>query len=162
MATNTCYKPVESSAREAQPGLASTHGKRSYWSSFSPSDNWTWEIVCALLGTVLVLVLYLVLRQYDGQPAPRFGTVFGTALTLNTVVSIIVAAARAALLLPVAECVGKLKWIWFSKHHRRLSDMSTFDRASRGLLGGLELLWATRLRYGGLACIKCTSLQSEQ
>lgn len=154
MATKTSYEPVDSSTQEVQPGLASTHAKRSRLSSFSLGDYWIWEIVCAVLGALLILTLYLVLRHYDGRTAPQFGTAFGAALTLNTIVSIIVTAARAALLLPVAECVSQLKWIWFSRDYRRLTDMSTFDKASRSWSGGLGLVWSTKLRYAGLVWIK--------
>ncbi|KAJ4298082.1 hypothetical protein N0V90_005981 [Kalmusia sp. IMI 367209] len=145
MDTKTSYKPVESSPHEDQTGFSSTHAKRNHRSSFSLSDSWICEIVCVFLGAVLILALYLVLRHYDGQTAPQFGTAFGAALTLNTVAAIIVTGARTALLLPVAECVGQLKWIWFSKDYRQLSDMSIFDKASRGLSGGFGLLWRTRL-----------------
>ncbi|KAK3660689.1 hypothetical protein LTR56_000447 [Elasticomyces elasticus] len=109
-------------------------------------DGWATETICIALGTVLIIVLYIVLRAYDGRPAPRFGSTFGGALTLNTIVAIISASAKATLLLPVAECISQIKWLWFASDYRRLSEVSTFDRASQGILGGLELLWITRFR----------------
>lgn len=39
-----------------------------------------------------------------------------------------------------------MKWIWFSKDFRKLSDISTFDRASRGWFSGFDLIKTTRLR----------------
>ena len=109
-------------------------------------DGWATELICVTLGTVLIIALCLVLRAYDGHRAPRFGSAFGGALTINTVVAIISASAKAALLLPVAECVSQFKWLWFTSGYRRLSEISTFDKASRGILGGLELLWRTKLQ----------------
>jgi len=97
------------------------------------------------MGILYIAALVIILRTYDGQPSPRFGTAFGSALTLNTVTSILSAAAKAALLYPVAQCMGQLKWIWFSKGRRALDDMSVFDRASRGISGGFELMWRTRV-----------------
>ena len=108
-------------------------------------DCWLVEISCAALGAIFIVALCLVLRAYDGRPAPHFGSAFGSALTLNTIVAIIAAAAKAALLYPVAECVSQLKWLWYAKDYRRLSDMSTFDKASRGISGGFKPLRRTKL-----------------
>ncbi|KAI1816132.1 hypothetical protein GGS20DRAFT_539656 [Poronia punctata] len=108
-------------------------------------NGWLFEIASTFLGILFIIALIVVLLEYDGQPTPHFGA-FGASLTLNTVAAILSTAAKAALLYPVAECVGQLKWIWFSKGRRELSDMSVFDRASRGIYGGLELLWKTRMR----------------
>ena len=93
-----------------------------------------------------MVILFVVLRVYDGRHEPRFGSTFGAALTLNTIVAIISASAKAALLFPVAECISQYKWFWFERRSRGLSDISTFDDASRGIWGGLVLLWKTRLR----------------
>lgn len=98
-----------------------------------------------MLGILFIGALVFVLHFYDGQEAPKFGSAFGASLTLNTVTAILSTAAKAALLYPVAECVGQLKWIWFSQDYRQLQDMSMFENASRGIRGGLELLWKTRL-----------------
>ncbi|KAK4553692.1 hypothetical protein LTR86_009190 [Recurvomyces mirabilis] len=110
------------------------------------TDDWLQEYICVVLGAVFIVALAIVLLKQDGKPPPSFGAAFGGALTLNTVISIIAAAAKALLLLPVMECVGQLKWIWFLHRKRPLHDFSMFDQASRGLFGGLTLAWRTRLR----------------
>ncbi|KAK4890576.1 hypothetical protein LTR27_010738 [Elasticomyces elasticus] len=107
-----------------------------HWSD----DSWLVETACAVMGAVLIVALCLVLRAYDGKATPQFGSAFGSALTLNAIVAII-----AAVLFPVAECISQLKWTWFAKDYRPLSDLNTFDKASRGVFGGFELLWKTRL-----------------
>ncbi|KAI2624404.1 hypothetical protein GGR54DRAFT_575637 [Hypoxylon sp. NC1633] len=109
-------------------------------------NGWLAEIASLILGILLDIALIVVLRVYDGKVAPRFGAVFNGALTLNTIVAILSTGSKAALLYPVAECISQLKWIWFSKDYRKLSDMSTFDNASRGIIGGFALAWDTRLR----------------
>jgi hypothetical protein len=149
MATKASYEPAES-AQDLLPGHPSRQTKSTRKSALSLDYTWTWEILCVVIGVVLIVVLCLVLHRYNGKTAPQFGEAFDTSLTLNTVVSIIVTGARAALLLPVAECVGQLKWIWFAKDYRPLSDVSTFDKASRGILGGFGLSWRTKLRYRAL------------
>jgi hypothetical protein len=40
-----------------------------------------------------------------------------------------------------------LKWVWFAKRARPLSDLKVFDNASRGIYGSVELVWALRMRY---------------
>ena len=110
------------------------------------SAGWAPEILCASLGTLLMVTLCLVLQAYDGNPEPHFGSGIGSQLTLNTIVAIISASAKAALLLPVAECISQNKWYWFEDQYKDVRDMVTFDNASRGIYGGLELLWKTRLR----------------
>lgn len=109
-----------------------------------------------MLGVVIIAGLCLVLQAYDHEKMPQFGEVIGTTLTLNTVVALISISAKAALLLPVAEYVSMLKWIWFSDHYRALSDLSTFDQARRRILCGFDLSRETRLRY----YIRLTSAES--
>ncbi|KAH9896178.1 hypothetical protein F4778DRAFT_745371 [Xylariomycetidae sp. FL2044] len=129
-------KPAASRSPQSQPTA---------WTAWL-QQGWLAEIASLLLGIVLIIALAAVLRAYDGKVAPRFGAVFNSSLTLNTIVAILSTGSKAALLYPVAECISQLKWIWFSKDYRKLSHMSTFDSASRGIVGGFELAWETRLK----------------
>jgi hypothetical protein len=52
--------------------------------------------------------------------------------------------AKSALLYPIAECIGQLKWEHFQKQKRPLSHMEALDSASRGPWGSFLLLWKTR------------------
>jgi hypothetical protein len=49
------------------------------------------------------------------------------------------------MLLITAEGLSQLKWAWF-KRRRPLQDLTRYDRASRGPLGSLLLLWTLRSR----------------
>jgi hypothetical protein len=60
-------------------------------------------------------------------------------------IAVFAAISKAALILPVSEAVGQLKWIWFRKE-RTLSDFYAFDNASRGPWGSAMLLRTTKLR----------------
>lgn len=155
MATSATYAPVGSKTaveedREASPlrSIVNNDGPEQFSRRARAwlDDGWLLEVACAVLGVLLVITLALVLRTYDKLPVPQFGAAFGSSLTLNTVVAIIVAASRAALLLPVAACVSQLKWQWMASKDRNLVDMATFDSASRGIMGGFALLWKTKLR----------------
>ena len=57
--------------------------------------------------------------------------------------------AKAALLLPVAECISQLKWIYFQEQARTLEHIDLFDRASRGPFGALQLFWGLNHRERG-------------
>ncbi|KXS99459.1 hypothetical protein AC578_3785 [Pseudocercospora eumusae] len=71
---------------------------------------------------------------------------FEVDITPNALLSIITTIQRASLLLPVAESVGQLKWLYLESTSRRLIDLEAFDEASRGPIGSLNLLWRTRGR----------------
>lgn len=146
MASRTEYAPVYQST-EAPEITRPTHSSKQpgRWTAWT-EDGWLLEAASTLLGILFVVALFVVLQAYDGHPQPQFGEFLGSALTLNTVVAILSAAAGAALLYPVAECVSQWKWMWFSKEHRPLSHMAVFDEASRGMHGVFMLIWATKLR----------------
>ncbi|KAI0130352.1 hypothetical protein BJ170DRAFT_681805 [Xylariales sp. AK1849] len=109
-------------------------------------DGWGFEIISTVFGIALIVALCLVLRSYDGEPVPSFGSVLSTSITLNTVVSILISLAIPALLLSVGESIGQLKWMWYSDRDRSLEDLISFDKASRGVLGGAKFLWKLRAR----------------
>lgn len=109
-------------------------------------DGWLFEVFAAILGMVLIIVLCVILRDYNGKPVPSLGSVLNTDVTLNFVVSLLLGFAVPALMLPVAECINQLKWIWFSSADRPLEDLDTFDQSSRGTLGGGAFLWKLRAR----------------
>ena len=53
--------------------------------------------------------------------------------------------ASAALILPISEAIGQLKWTWFhGKKSRDAFDFEIFDKASRGAWGSFMLLCRTK------------------
>lgn len=74
-----------------------------------------------------------------------------SGITINTVVSVLSTIGQTAILLPVTSSISQLKWIWYAKdietgHEddrtgNRLSDMEDFDKASRGPIDCLLLVW---------------------
>ncbi|KAF3761181.1 hypothetical protein M406DRAFT_108428 [Cryphonectria parasitica EP155] len=152
MASHVTYTPVDQARASKEMGgrpppdnsshTTNHRGCRAAWAK----DGWFVEIASTLLGILCVVALLIVLRHYDGRPTPYYGSALGTSLTLNTIIATLSTVAKAALLYPVTECVSQLKWVWFSKESHQLNDMSMFDKASRGIRGGFQLLWATRLR----------------
>ncbi|KAK3725448.1 hypothetical protein LTR37_000418 [Vermiconidia calcicola] len=140
MAAKSSYEPVATSKEDSNEAGRS---QRRSW-MHSTDDNWLAEIACIVIGVILIIALCVLLWSYDGEPAPHLGPAF---VTLNTIVAVLSVCASAALIFPVAECISQLKWIYFEKDYRRLTDMDAFDKASRGWWGGLGLLWKTRFRW---------------
>lgn len=61
----------------------------------------------------------------------------------NSLVAVFSTIAKSALLYPLAECLGQLKWVYFKKP-RVLSQMQTFNAACRGPWGATVFLWKTK------------------
>jgi hypothetical protein len=73
------------------------------------------------IGAIIALLYYL-----DNQSLSKWPP----GLTLVTILSNI---ASAALILPISEAIGQLKWTWFhGKKSRDAFDFEIFDKASRG------------------------------
>jgi hypothetical protein len=83
-----------------------------------------------------------VLLYYDGKRQPQY---LLPGITLNAYIAVFAAIAKAALILPVSEAIGQLKWLWFWEE-ANLWDFCTFDEATRGPWGALMLLGRTRCR----------------
>jgi hypothetical protein len=67
------------------------------------------------------------------------------AIQPNSLVAVFSTIAKSALLVPVAECIGQLKWIYFdSTEPKTLAHLQAYDEASRGPWGSLGLFWKTR------------------
>jgi hypothetical protein len=69
----------------------------------------------------------------------------------NSLVALLATLTRAALVHPLAECIGHLKWTFFEKP-RTLDFMHTFDIATRGPLGASKFLWKTQIRSPVASC----------
>jgi hypothetical protein len=62
-----------------------------------------------------------------------------------TIITILSKIASAALILPISEAIGQLKWTWFhGKKSRDAFDFEIFDKASRGAWGSFMLLCRTK------------------
>ncbi|KAH7398492.1 hypothetical protein BKA66DRAFT_407866 [Pyrenochaeta sp. MPI-SDFR-AT-0127] len=91
------------------------------------------------MGAIIAALIVLQDKPTSRWPFEQAG------LTLNAFVSILSRIAGAALLLPVAEALGQLKWIWFIRgDSKKMWDFEMFDNASRGPWGALLLLIHTK------------------
>ncbi|KAF2027917.1 hypothetical protein EK21DRAFT_91139 [Setomelanomma holmii] len=107
------------------------------------TDWWWWELGSWLISFACVAAIVELLLYYDGKKQPN-DVVRG--INLNAFVSVFAAITKVAMILPVSEAIGQLKWMWFQKE-RRLFNFFTFDNASRGPWGSLLLLGTTRCKH---------------
>ena len=66
---------------------------------------------------------------------------------VSFILNLLARIASGALLLPVSEALGQLKWNWFhEKSSKKMWDFEIFDNASRGIWGSVLLLIRTKGR----------------
>ncbi|KAL1984561.1 hypothetical protein VTN96DRAFT_9061 [Rasamsonia emersonii] len=104
-------------------------------SSQSWSRAWLLEILSCITSIVCLVGVVILLKQYDQQPVPALPL----GITLNT-------------LLGLLDYYGlsQLKWNWFVRKKRPLVHFEAFDEASRGAVGSIRLLAATRGRISSI------------
>jgi hypothetical protein len=62
-------------------------------------------------------------------------------------INVLTKVASAALILPISEAIGQLKWTWFhGSNSKDMIDFEIFDKASRGAWGSFLLLFRTKGR----------------
>jgi hypothetical protein len=117
---------------------------------YSASGNivkrWLLEIISWLFSAVCMAAIFGVLVKLKDEPLTKWALAEKTGLTLNAYISILSKMAGAALILPVSEALGQLKWSWFLEHSKQMWDFEIFDNASRGPWGSLLLLIRTKGR----------------
>ncbi|KAH5221211.1 hypothetical protein HBH68_037640 [Parastagonospora nodorum] len=117
---------------------------------YSASGNilkrWLLEIVSWLFSAICMAAVIGVLIYLRDEPLSKWHIAKQTPLTLNAFISILSKLAGAALLLPVSEALGQLKWSWFLEHSKQMWDFEIFDNASRGPWGSMLLLIRTKAK----------------
>jgi hypothetical protein len=117
---------------------------------YSASGNilkrWLLEILSWLFSALCMAVAIGVLIYLKDEPLSKWQLAERTPLTLNAFISILSKMAGAALLLPVSEALGQLKWSWFLEHSKQMWDFEIFDNASRGPWGSMLLLIRTKAK----------------
>lgn len=104
-------------------------------------DSWFYECAALAFSVGCLVALGVMLTIYDGKETPQLPY----NITLNALISVLSTAAKSSLLFAVAGTLGQVKWAWFTEN-RQLSDMQTFDDATRGPWGALFLLFSRSIR----------------
>lgn len=109
---------------------------------------WWLELTASLFAIACLAANLAILLTINGKPL-RSWEVASVSITPNTLISIFSTLAKSSMLLPITEGIGQLKWTFFYQQPHRLRLLQTFDDASRGPLGALDLLW--KVNVGAIA-----------
>ncbi|KAF1845117.1 uncharacterized protein K460DRAFT_282090 [Cucurbitaria berberidis CBS 394.84] len=140
--------PPEKEKSDSSPNIAQRI-EETLW-RYSASGNilkrWLLEVISWLFSAICMAAIIGVLIKFKDEPLSKWVLAEKTGLTLNTYISILSKMAGAALILPVSEALGQLKWSWFLENSKQMWDFEIFDNASRGPWGSLLLLIRTKAR----------------
>lgn len=133
---------------ERSPNIAQRI-EQTLW-TYSASGNilkrWLLEIISWLFSAACMATIVGVLIYLKDDPLSKWPLAEKTGLTLNAFISVLSKMAGAALILPVSEALGQLKWSWFLDHSKTMWDYEIFDNASRGPWGSALLLIRTKCK----------------
>ncbi|KAK4188175.1 hypothetical protein QBC35DRAFT_209199 [Podospora australis] len=98
---------------------------------------WWWESRALLVSITAMTLNFAVLSILDGLSLLKWKV----PIQPSTILSIFAAIAKTAMMVPVASCLGELKWQYFAQTKARpLNHLQIFADASRGPWESLVLL----------------------
>ncbi|KAK4183932.1 hypothetical protein QBC35DRAFT_506964 [Podospora australis] len=102
--------------------------------------GWLPEILSQIGAMLSLLAIVLILWHADGKPPEEMFL----GMNLNTVLAFLTSLTKVAFMVPIAEGLAQLKWMWFlssSGKKRPLLDFQLFDDAMRGGVAGVRLFF---------------------
>jgi hypothetical protein len=131
----------ESTAKE-RSSLDFTQRLERRLAEYDASENifkrWWFEIASWTISALCMGAIVGIYIRLNGMTMARSGT-------LLTLANILGKVASAALIIPISEALGQLKWNWFHNSNA-IWDFELFDKASRGAWGAALLLFRTKGR----------------
>ncbi|KAF7531220.1 hypothetical protein G7054_g9071 [Neopestalotiopsis clavispora] len=113
-------------------------------STSSTLKRWLAELSAWITGLIALAAIIITIGLHNGRPLPDWPY----SISVNALVSIFATILKAMMMIPIAEALSQFKWLWYQKSHP-LVDLCTFDQASRGSWGCLQLLY--RMRFTTIA-----------
>lgn len=108
------------------------------------NELWIAELSAWLVAALCLAAICIILNAFDEQPIPSWH--YG--ITVNTLVAIFSTVSKLLLLIPVAEGLSQLKWLWFAAEKnpegREMIGFQHIDKASRGAFGSIFVIWKAR------------------
>lgn len=104
--------------------------------------HWLFELGAIYISICSFAAVVGVLIRQNNKPISDWN--FPTSI--NTVVSVLGTISRSSLAFAVAACLGQQKCSWYHERPSTLAIFKNFDNATRGPLGGGQLLFSLRGR----------------
>ncbi|KAJ5193248.1 Protein of unknown function DUF3176 [Penicillium cf. viridicatum] len=128
------YEPTQISDVDSEPQTTTiTEYKRH--AVYSPRE-WLLESISSILALCLLIGIAIIFWYMDKRSLSDWRG----GISLNATVSILTTACTTALMHGVSSFIGQSKWLHFKNGPRKLTDLETFDGASRGVWGSIMLL----------------------
>lgn len=127
--TPPSYTPIDS---QEQKQASVSHHMRDLpnnQSNNSIQQLWLWELLSIAVAALALVAIVIVLVLRRDRPLPKWPS----AISINALIAVFTAIFKACLLMPIAEGIGQLRWLWYQKS-RPLRYMEQWDLASRGRL----------------------------
>lgn len=134
---NISNQGLESGSSTPSKGRVPDGRRRESRYNHAVTNWWAIELSCWSLATLSVIILIVVLASFDGRSLRDWRS----GITINTVVNVISQIGQTAAIVPVAESISQMKWIWYRQASRPVSDMVHFDDVSRKPISTLLLVW---------------------
>ncbi|KAK4228355.1 hypothetical protein QBC38DRAFT_414702 [Podospora fimiseda] len=122
---------------ESKPKHVKTKEPLSWW--------WWWEIGSLTLSMACMALIIAILIKSDGLVRDEWPL----SIEPNSLIAVFTTIGRSCMMVAVAACLSQLKWRYFD--HAAgfpLSDMQTFEEASRGPWGAFMFLG--KIRHGAI------------
>jgi hypothetical protein len=113
--------------------------------------RWGWETGACVGSLAAFFATIGLLKTYDEKTQPEWP--YG--ITINSAISWLTVMTKGFLLIPAAACTSQSMWIAFSAEVHNLTTLTTYDSASRGPWGAVQLLWTLRVRWVKLTYTGC-------
>ena len=130
------------SSEDAKSSLDLTQRIERKLAEYNASNNvfkrWLFEMTSWCISAACMIAIICIYLQISDQLLSASGPYLTLANVLGKISS-------AALIVPTSEALGQLKWNWFHES-KAMWDFEIFDKASRGPLGALMLLFRTKGR----------------
>jgi hypothetical protein len=137
------HEPASESLVNSDPGDQNNQLKSrenlSLWSL--ASKLFVLELLAVVLSTALLIAIIVILASFNHHPQPHW-----EHMSLNSLISWLSTISKGSVLFAISESLGQLKWLWFTQKSRAISDLQTFDAASRGFFGSAMLMWDLRAK----------------
>lgn len=111
-----------------------------YTASSNVLKRWLFEMMCWLTSATCMVSIIVIYIEIKDRPI-----IEKKQSTLLTLANVLGKVSSAALIVPISEALGQLKWHWFH-NSKAIWDFEIFDKASRGPLGAIMLLFRTKGR----------------
>lgn len=104
--------------------------------------RWGQEAGTGIIAIAAFFGMMSMLLSFNGKGQPDWP--YG--ITLNTAASLFSAIMKGMLLTTASACISQSVWVHYATKAGRLDLLATFDSASRGPWGSMQLLWALKAK----------------